>query len=600
MCGFAGFLRLNNSTEVLNNSDYILGCMSAQLAQRGPDDEQFYQDDYLHLVFRRLSINDVADGQQPIWNEDRSVMACVNGEIYNEPELRRELSRNHVFKSHSDSECVVHLFEEHGIDALHKLNAMFAAIIWLPASKQLYLARDRVGVKPLYYTITNGYLIFASELKALLAHPLCPRQIDTSRRKHGRKWFPTFVAGVKQLIGGQFLKAGFGQDPSLKTWWSISENVGLDHLQPYTGSRSDFVAEYQHLVEDSVLRQLRSDVPVGLFLSGGFDSSLIASIAKQKLESMHCFTVDSAPTREVGDIDMAQRVCEYLDFPLHKVDYPMHKWFDVMPFDLDTVEYYLWLIDGPRLQWEWVFKHQLHRFMKATRPDIKVLLLGQGADEFAGGYSSQYHKDYASWSTFEQSRLRRTPKQRRKETHDANERWKLICGTSVQSLQLHNLLHEDRTSAACGVENRVPFLDHRIIEHSLRIPSEWIPDLLFRKKMVRDMTHQRLRMFSPERPKVGFLETGTASAVPRLDIQLAERLFPEFCERYISDSEFTDIRHNMNSKYNALLLSSDQKLSLAQNLLAEMFSMMFQHRLEKTPWHANPPTLSTPILTANR
>ncbi|MBI5478046.1 MAG: asparagine synthetase B, partial [Deltaproteobacteria bacterium] len=176
--------------------------MGQRIAHRGPDDEQLHDDGYLSLLFRRLSIVDVAGGAQPIWNEARTLCVVVNGEIYNHLALRATLRERHAFQSRSDAEIVVHLFEELGVGAFDRLEGMFALAIWDVTRRRLVLARDRFGIKPLYYHHADGQLLFGSELKALLVHPDCPRKVDWA----GLWWFdfvefsfpevPTFVTGV--------------------------------------------------------------------------------------------------------------------------------------------------------------------------------------------------------------------------------------------------------------------------------------------------------------------------------------------------------------------------------------------------------------------
>src|ERR1051326_7209742 len=178
MCGFAGFVDFQGSRPPCLERHQWLRQMGRQLSRRGPDDEQIHDDDWVSLVFRRLSIVDIAHGRQPIWNEDRTVMVVVNGEIFNYLELRQGLADRHQIKTASDAEIVVHLYEEKGIDALQHLNGMYAIALWDTRKKQVVLARDRLGIKPLFYTQVGSQLIFASELKALIVHPQCPNELD--------------------------------------------------------------------------------------------------------------------------------------------------------------------------------------------------------------------------------------------------------------------------------------------------------------------------------------------------------------------------------------------------------------------------------------
>jgi asparagine synthase (glutamine-hydrolysing) len=177
VCGFAGFLDTSAPAK-LEERTAILHRMGAQLARRGPDDQQIFCDDVFALVFRRLSVVDINTGTQPIWNEDGSVMAAVNGEIYNHRELRDGLRQRHTFRSRSDCEIVLHLFEDFGVDAFARLNGIFAVCIWERLTRKLILARDHLGVKPMFYSVRNTHLLFGSELKALRVHPKCSSELE--------------------------------------------------------------------------------------------------------------------------------------------------------------------------------------------------------------------------------------------------------------------------------------------------------------------------------------------------------------------------------------------------------------------------------------
>ncbi|NNE06346.1 MAG: asparagine synthetase B, partial [Xanthomonadales bacterium] len=261
MCGFAGFFKVSGLPGGSDSRAPVLARMATRIAHRGPDDEQFYDDDRLALCFRRLSIVDVAGGQQPLWNEDHSILLVVNGEIYNHEDLRTSL-KGHRFSTASDSEVLLHLYEEHGNDFLKDVNGIFALALWDTRKRRLLLARDRLGVKPLYYVIHNGQLLFASELKALLAHPDCPRQIDWEqvqpRPWHGRPVTPSYIRGVNHLPGGFLLDVHDSGPPRVTRYWSID-----DHFSSADGAgiqAADFLGRYQELFEDSVRRQLMSDV----------------------------------------------------------------------------------------------------------------------------------------------------------------------------------------------------------------------------------------------------------------------------------------------------------------------------------------------------
>ncbi|MFP5274968.1 asparagine synthetase B family protein [Coleofasciculus sp.] len=250
MCGFAGFVDFRNRQQLPQYWEY-LSQMGQELSLRSPDGEQRVNFSHLWLVYRRLSIIDVAGGVQPIANEDETLFVVVNGEIYNHIELRSHLREKHHFRTNSDAEIILHLYEELGPKALNYLNGMFAIALWDKQRQQLFLARDRLGIKPLYYTLVDSQLIFGSTLASLLVHPKTP-------------WYPQFedlynfrattsyVAGVYRLAGGHY----FLFDAETKTvtpqcYWNLADYL---FTEPVKDSRTakDYVQEYRDLFVDSV------------------------------------------------------------------------------------------------------------------------------------------------------------------------------------------------------------------------------------------------------------------------------------------------------------------------------------------------------------
>ena len=229
MCGFAGLLNFSGLAFSHAERAGNLKAMGSQLARRGPDDEQTYDDGVLSLVFRRLAIIDVTGGRQPLWNEDRTVCVVVNGEIYNHSELHSELKGRHTFRTHSDSEIVVHLYEEFGIDLVHYLNGMFAIMIWDIAEQCLFLVRDRLGIKPLFYAEVGDTLLFASELKAMLVHPLCPKEFDWSgltAKRFQTCSVPTYIKDIKSLLGGHFIVHTGRRNVCPEPYWVLQDHFG--------------------------------------------------------------------------------------------------------------------------------------------------------------------------------------------------------------------------------------------------------------------------------------------------------------------------------------------------------------------------------------
>ena len=547
MCGIAGFLRFQKQKFDSEQRRRILSDMGSAIARRGPDEQTFYDDETLSFVFRRLSIIDVDGGQQPIWNEDRSIFVAVNGEIYNHRELREPLETNHTFRTQSDSEIVLHLYEEYGEACFERLNGMFAAVLWDTKRKKLLLARDPLGIKPLYYALLDDGLIFGSELKALLMHPECPRELAWNDLEiigvQQKAEVSTYVEGVQFLGGGCYAAISADRPFTRENFWRIDDHF---RHEPQSAGADQYRDDYAHLLEDAVRKQLMSDVPVGLFLSGGIDSSLIAAIAASETHDLHCFTVVERTTVLAGDVQQAFKVCDQLGLPLYAA------FFDVEAlaeqFTFEDFERQIAMIESPRFDPEWYFKNELHKFAKREVPDLKVMLLGQGADEFAGGYSRRLGVDNASWNDYLASEvdpelsfystqqhgvpsrfgtlLRGEYRNRLGgvRPHDYHSKMRLL----TYQLQHFNLWHEDRSSSYESVESRVPFLDHRIVELAASIPDCDHEQLFWDKSIVRSALKKWLPNYPQDKEKVPFFVTDRVSVIDDFVVSVARKLYPQF------------------------------------------------------------------------
>src|SRR5437773_5959746 len=279
ICGLVGPGRVDRDA---------LARMTSVLHHRGPDDEGFFVHEYddvaVGLGFRRLSIIDLDTGNQPIGNEDGSLQVVFNGEIYNFRELRRELEAlGHRFATKADTEVIVHLYEEHGARCVERLNGMFAFALWDEQRRELILARDRFGKKPLHYAEVNGSLLFGSELKALLEHPACPRSLDLESlsRYLALEYVPaphSIFAGVRKLPGGHLLRWHEGRT-TIERYWDLT----FAHSDERTDD--EYVEEFRSHFRDAVRRRLVSDVPLGAFLSGGIDSSSVVAMMVEAMPS---------------------------------------------------------------------------------------------------------------------------------------------------------------------------------------------------------------------------------------------------------------------------------------------------------------------------
>ena len=277
MCGIAGFIGKGDKE--------ILQQMADELSHRGPDEEGFFINGNVFLGHRRLSIIDLKTGSQPIFNEDKTIAVIFNGEIYNFQDLKKQLS-GHIFKTNSDTEVLIHGYEERGIDFLKELNGMFAFALWDGKNKKLILARDRFGEKPLYWFAQSGSFVFASELKSLMAHPLFKKEIDflSLAKYFFFEYIPSpqsIFKNVHKLEPGHFLVFENGQ-VEIKQYYNLEFGVSpLDKLDKFYDRENYLMRELGERLEQSVKSRLISDVPLGIFLSGGIDSSTIAYFAQK-------------------------------------------------------------------------------------------------------------------------------------------------------------------------------------------------------------------------------------------------------------------------------------------------------------------------------
>jgi asparagine synthase (glutamine-hydrolysing) len=551
VCGFAGFLSFGSSPIDAEKRRHILQRMGNLLAPRGPDDQTLYDDGALSLVYRRLSIVDVAGGRQPIWSEDDRRFIVVNGEIYNHVELRRELGDRHRFSTRSDSEVPLHLFEERGVKALDKLRGMFALAIWNREEKSLFLARDRLGIKPLYICRLAHGLLFGSELKALLAHPDCPRDISWEDLfmdgPQALPVIPSYVRGVEHLPGGHYLIAQNGRVET-HCWWRIDNHL---NTAPFGADASRYQSEFEALVESSVAEHLLGEVPIGLHLSGGADSSLIASLVAPHTRNLACFSVVDRNTWQVGDVSSAQRVTEQLGLPWYPVLFDQRTLLDDMQFDLRRMEQSVQMMDSPRFDLEWIFKEELHRFARRQHPGLKVILIGQGMDEFSGGYSRRLDYMHPDWNAYINNDVRlwlrywravntQVPDRLRRHVRDEAigadlPPYHRLMRLFVQQLQHFQLWHEDRTSSSQSLEARVPFLDHRLIELLASVPGDLHEELFWNKRIVRDALNKRLPGYDPKHPKVQFFISSDTRSLNLVLHEMLRRSIPAFLDKYLDE-----------------------------------------------------------------
>ncbi len=374
MCGIAGILDWPGAPEAR------LGPMLGCIQHRGPDDEGRFLEGPLAMGMRRLSIIDLGGGRQPISNEDGSVVVVFNGEIYNYIELRQDLiKRGHRFSTNSDTEVLVHLYEEEGAGFLQKLNGMFGFALWDRKRRRLFLVRDRLGIKPLYYARTPGGLLFASEMKSILASGLLDTSLDPGAIFDYLAQY--YIPGeqspfreIRKLLPGHYLVAE-NNTFAITQWWDLADYTG-----PAARSRTEAREHLRDLFHDSIKLRMRSDVPVGAFLSGGLDSSLITAAAVRQTEiPFSTFSVKFAHT-EFDEMPYARAVAKRAGSQHHELE--------VTPEDaLDMLPRLVWHMDEPNGDSAMLPTYLVSEF--AARR-VKVALSGVGADEFFGGYH-RYH-----------------------------------------------------------------------------------------------------------------------------------------------------------------------------------------------------------------
>ena len=522
MCGIAGIYNFKTLYPVEEN---ILQEMNNTMIHRGPDDNGVFIDNEVGLGHRRLSIIDLSSaGKQPLFNEDGTIWLTFNGEIYNYVELIPELqAKGHIFKSKTDSEVIIHAYEEWGIDCIHKFNGMFGFAIWDKNRKRLFIVRDRLGVKPLYYAFSDDGIVFASEIKAILKHPAYknPSADNLSVYDYVNEGYlagnRTLFKDIHKLIPGSCMIIENGE---------VKENVYWK-LQPAPInseiSEKEFIEKLRELIIDAIKIRLRSDVPVGFHLSGGIDSSAIVSIASKIFNfDSNTFSIrfTESPKFDEGEfieiIKNDSKTSHKERIPDFKKEFPQKLKEIVYLLDEPT--------DGPAV----LSKFELNKFIKEN--GITVALTGQGADEILGGYKRFIHdyiKDLKNPYVFNQF-LKNTEvdklivngfdhsslilnnfsdvicklfkynsadfknslfsdsinsliNQNNVNQNCYKEMYPAVFGKEITnvsrkmhyetSFYLQSLLHaDDRTSMGTSLETRTPFVDYRVVELASQIP----------------------------------------------------------------------------------------------------------------------------------
>lgn len=389
MCGISGIYRYTNITD---NDTEKLGEMNREMKYRGPDGNDVWHDEKCGLAHTRLSIIGIENGAQPLWNEDKTLVLVCNGEIYNYVELKEELeAKGHNFSTKSDSETILHLYEEYGVNCIKKLRGMFAFLIWDTKVQKLFVARDRMGEKPMYFCDIPSGIVFSSELKAIRKNWICTPKINDSvlaeciRYNYPLDLRNTWIRQIKRIEAGEYAiidKDGI----EINRYWNIE-----GRKEEAIVKKEEAMKKTLSLLKESIDITLRSDVPVAVLLSGGIDSTTIAALAKETGREVHVISAGYKGHHGEDEREVAKRFAKDKGLIYHEVE------LDVKDFK-ELFEEYIHYIDEPICDVASMAQWALYK--KAKEMGFKVLLSGLGGDELFFGYP--YHNKIA-----ESLRLRR-------------------------------------------------------------------------------------------------------------------------------------------------------------------------------------------------
>jgi len=532
MCGICGIFFTDRTRHVQREA---LANMAQSIVHRGPDDEGFFIDGNVGLTMRRLSVIDINTGHQPLSNETGDVSIVFNGEIYNHGRLRTELeSKGHQYRTRSDTETIVHAYEECGRRCVSLLYGMFAFVIWDRRKRVLFAARDRLGIKPFYYYWDGSTFLFGSEIKAILAYTV-QREFNHHELAEYLAFgylsgSDTMFAGIHKLQPGHTLELSELGQLQLERYWDLSTEV-----DPEPRPDAYYVQTYRELLERAVTSHLMSDVPLGMFLSGGLDSSAVAALAtKIRGTQIKTFAVgyDSGDSGEAAcsELNYARQVANHIRSDHHEVRLTREEFFERLPK-------LVWHEDEPIV---WPSSVALFSVAQLAREHVTVVLTGEGSDETLAGYtryawtllnarmdalyrsvttsgvrnsvrklierippgtslhnklqhtfvlrngnswpSIYFDNFFSAFSAGEQAELL-TPSALAK-AGDAYQSsmdvWQGSQGdllhrmlrTDIDTYLVELLMKQDQMSMAASVESRVPFLDHELVEFAIKIPAQ--------------------------------------------------------------------------------------------------------------------------------
>ena len=594
MCGIAGIV----SAELLDPGDRErVAQMRDVLTHRGPDDAGLFADGQAALGHRRLSIVDLAAGHQPLANEDDSVWVVFNGEIYNHQSVRELLeSAGHRYRTRSDTETIVHAYEEWGDESVQRLRGMFAFAIWDSVRRRLLLVRDRLGVKPLYWARVGNRLLFASEIKAILesglvrpeANELALPELLGTRYLSGTE---TLFKGINRLQPGHVLVFEKGA-VSIRQYWDIPAGQPSEELARLTDEQ--IVRRFRELLEESVRIRLMADVPLGMFLSGGLDSSAIAALMAGMIDRpLQTFSV-AFKQRAFSELDYARQVAQAIKADAHEIVIDDQDFFGALPR-------LIWHEDEPIAHPSSI---PLYFVSALAREHVKVVLTGEGSDELLAGYG-KYPRALANWragaayalvpgpmrrwvanrlvpsvpggvgryaarsflgmprtpeamffDNFAAIGLRRQgvllssafgqlataeraygPSRRYFDAPDGRSTiLDRILYADMKTYLVELLMKQDQMSMAASIESRVPFLDHRLVEFASGLPARMKLRGLKTKWILREAVRNILPPAILTRKKMGFpVPFGVWMRGPWQDVARDVLLDPRSRQRGITD-----------------------------------------------------------------
>jgi len=564
MCGICGVFFPDRSCHV--NCETLRN-MTQSIVHRGPDDEGLLVEGNVGLAMRRLSIIDIQTGHQPLSNETEDVWIVFNGEIYNHARLRKELeSKGHQYRTRSDTETIVHAYEQDGCDCVTQLKGMFAFAIWDRRKRVLFAARDRLGIKPFYYRWDGKVLVFASEIKAILAYTNNPEFNRHTLAEYLAFGYlsgsETLFAGIHKLQPGHTLELSEDGELKVERYWDLpSETDPEPHPPTY------YVQTYRELLERAVTSHLMSDVPLGMFLSGGLDSGAVAALATRiRGSQIKTFAVGygsgDSGERSFSELNYAREVARHISSDHHEVCLSREEFFESLPN-------LIWHEDEPIV---WPSSVALFAVAQLAREHVKVVLTGEGSDETLAGYTryawtllnARMHAAYCSVTTPEvRNSLRKLIEHssigaslHRKIQHtfllrngnswasiyfdnffaafsaaeqaelltpcafseagdayrSSMDAWERSCGdllhrmlsTDINTYLLELLMKQDQMSMAASIESRVPFLDHELVEFTAKIPSQYSVHGMAGKFILKKAMEDLLPHSVIYRKKMGF------------------------------------------------------------------------------------------------